>query len=398
MFVSTRLILNSLTGAVFQYIFRSPIERICLAEEFLILAPQSFQLASDALAAWKRQKGITTKVLTIDDGSGGFRTREQIRQMIDDEYDHCLVAPSYVLLLGDAGVIAPFYVNGIATDYPYSVYPHAGGGSGLPDFAIGRVPVTSLEQANTVVHKIIDYESSPVNDLSFYGNMTIASYFQAEDVETFRDKRTYLHPHFRVRSRRHAGARLPCAAHLYPRRRAIVRHSLAVRQRHRSACRSRTRQRFCLGRGHAGPGSSASRASCAAAPAVPTWCRSASSSAASGTILGRHLCATLRSQVLCVMIVNLDESGSRVYASTLEKDAPGPGGRRSRGRARRGGPLRVPLVGTQLVAGAATPHGPVRRWPRQHRMGGYGPCGSVRAGAGAATRAGHLDLVSGAAL
>jgi hypothetical protein len=174
---------------------------LCAGEELLILTPAAFAPAANALAAWKNSKGITTSVATVDDGMGGYLTAAADRQIIDRDYGLCTVRPSYVLLLGDAGFIPPFYFEGIGTDYPYAVYPRPSNPAPttavtLPDFAVARMPATSLDEANTMVNKVIDYEKTPPSLADFYQNVTIASYFQAvEDVvvDTFRDKRTFVH-------------------------------------------------------------------------------------------------------------------------------------------------------------------------------------------------------------
>lgn len=149
-------------------------------EEFIILTHPDFRPAADALAAWKNEKGILTHVFNVRDGAGpGPDTREAIDAFIENRYYHSIIRPSYILLLGDAEFIPPFYVStsGSATtgtDYPYALLP----GDDLPDFALGRIPVDTLAQANTVVNKIISYEKDPPALKSFYKNVGIASQFQ----------------------------------------------------------------------------------------------------------------------------------------------------------------------------------------------------------------------------
>jgi hypothetical protein len=48
----------------------------------------------------------------------------------------------------------------------------------MPDIAIGRMPVDTLAQAQTIVDKVIDYESVPTNSKAFYEDMSFAAYFQ----------------------------------------------------------------------------------------------------------------------------------------------------------------------------------------------------------------------------
>ena len=51
-------------------------------------------------------------------------------------------------------------------------------GDTFPDLAIGRIPVDTLAQANTVVNKIIAYEQDPPDQSSFYNNVALASFFE----------------------------------------------------------------------------------------------------------------------------------------------------------------------------------------------------------------------------
>ncbi len=169
-----------------------------IGEEFLILTHPGFRSAADRLAVWKNSKGILTRVVNVNDGWGsGPDTREQIDAYIENEYKNSLIRPSYVLLLGDAEFIAPFYVSttGSATtgtDYPYALL--SSDGDDVPDFAVGRIPVDTLAQADTVVDKIINYEKTPPFDFAFYRNASIASQFQCcrSGSPAGRDQRSFI--------------------------------------------------------------------------------------------------------------------------------------------------------------------------------------------------------------
>jgi len=148
-------------------------------EEFLILTHPDFNDAAIALRDWKREKGIWTNVIQCGTGSGitGRTTKEEIDAWIHEHYDSVFIRPSYILLLGDAEFIAPFYQNGIGTDWTYAILGTPGVDT-VPDFAVGRIPVDTLEQANTVVNKIIAYEKNPPMNADFYGTAALAAQFQ----------------------------------------------------------------------------------------------------------------------------------------------------------------------------------------------------------------------------
>ncbi len=165
-------------------------------EEFLILTHPSFRAAADRLAVWKREKGIATRVYECGTGSGiaGRQTREEIDAFIQSHWGSVLVRPSYILLFGDAEFISPFYLNDIGTDWPYAVLGNPGLVS-VPDFAVGRIPVDTIEQANAVVDKIIAYEKTPPINSDFYKNASVASFFQCcrDDVSwPGTDQRTFI--------------------------------------------------------------------------------------------------------------------------------------------------------------------------------------------------------------
>jgi len=194
--IYNNLVLNHV--AVNRYILPDLREIICGGEEFLILTHPDFREAADRLAEWKRDKGITTTVINVNDGvGGGPDTKEGIDAFIEGRWNWCGVRPSYVLLMGDAEFIEPFYADtsGSATtgtDYPYALL--SGDGDDVPDFALGRIPVDTLAQANTVVDKIVNYESNPPSQASFYQNVGIASQFQCcrSGGQQGRDQRSFI--------------------------------------------------------------------------------------------------------------------------------------------------------------------------------------------------------------
>lgn len=160
----------------------------CIGEELLILTHPDFRTAADDLAQHKRDNGIPTSVFEVNDGTNpGPDTGEEIDDFIEDRYYSCLVRPSYVLLMGDTEFVPTFLppeFDNLASDYKYAILngclechtPNAL--VRAPDFAVGRISVDTQIEAQTVVDKIIDYESNPPVPASFYKNISIASLFQ----------------------------------------------------------------------------------------------------------------------------------------------------------------------------------------------------------------------------
>lgn len=155
-----------------------------LGAELLIFTPPTFKTEADTLADWKREKGISTSVhLVAPTANGGVgTTKEQIRDFIQDKYDTALPRPSYVLLLGDAEFIPPFYRSSsgsptTGTDLDYSLMTP---GDLIADLGVARIPVDTAQQASDVINKIVAYEKTPpVLSPDFYRTAVMAAYFQA---------------------------------------------------------------------------------------------------------------------------------------------------------------------------------------------------------------------------
>ncbi len=158
-------------------------------EEYMILTHPTFKAAADKLAEWKNKKGIVTKVYVVNDPAGeGKHSAVEIKEWMRQHYHSAKMRPSYALLLGDAEFLPPFYVQSnldpgatICSDWPYSNLP-PDGLLGIfdifQDVALGRIPVDTLDEANLVVDKIINYEKTPPLQHGFYQKATVASQFQ----------------------------------------------------------------------------------------------------------------------------------------------------------------------------------------------------------------------------
>lgn len=182
----------------YPYEFPIVVQPLCWGNEFLIITDPAFRPAADTLRNWKVSKGISTLVVeTGNDPGDAGTTNAAIKAYIKNRYDTCLTRPSYVLMLGDAEQIPPFYRtttygDSAGTDLDYSLMS---GADILPDLAYGRIPVDTLNQANTVINKIVAYEDTPPVNADFYDTAAMASYFQCcrpDVVNDGTDSRSFL--------------------------------------------------------------------------------------------------------------------------------------------------------------------------------------------------------------
>ena len=184
--VYTGAVLNK--AAVARYVGSDLHVRVCTGEELLILTAPAYLAQAQALKTWKIARGIPTSLVQVNDGAGGGPdTNVEIDTYIEDRYASCTVRPSYIILFGDSNDVPTFTMQRllkdpgdmIATDFPYATLgsdPEAP--DLIPDFAVGRISVSSAAEAQVVVDKIVAYESAPPFAPSFYSHIGLASYFQ----------------------------------------------------------------------------------------------------------------------------------------------------------------------------------------------------------------------------
>ncbi len=130
---------------------------------YLIVTDPQFLAAVEPFAAWKRAKGLDVVVVTTD--VTGHQNNE-IRNYIQGLYDS-QTPPQYVLLVGDTpdasfnGGVPGFDFAGTISDLPFSLMD---GDDFLPDLLVGRLSARSLEQAQTIVAKILRHEQNPYTE------------------------------------------------------------------------------------------------------------------------------------------------------------------------------------------------------------------------------------------
>ena len=165
--------------------------------DYLILTDGSFYTAGDVnnplnrLAAWKRQKGLTTRIVDVANIPGG-NTAANIVSYLKGAYEKWYPVPTYVLLVGDAEFIPTNY----KTDHPTAhetttntktkigtdlYYATLDGTDYFPDLFLGRLSVDTVGDLTSVVNKIIDYEKTPPANADFYEDNSLVCLF--EDVD-----------------------------------------------------------------------------------------------------------------------------------------------------------------------------------------------------------------------
>lgn len=159
--------------------------------EYAIITNNNLKSVFQKLAKWKNQKGIRTIVLTVEDIYATFSGNSQqmkIKNALKNLYDNNSNF-KYALLAGDVNIVPAqmclikfitsmtpptIYENYCPTDLYYACFETMNwdaNGNGIsgeivdnvnisPDIAITRAPISSLDDAESFVDRIISYESS----------------------------------------------------------------------------------------------------------------------------------------------------------------------------------------------------------------------------------------------
>ncbi|MDH4210163.1 MAG: C25 family cysteine peptidase [candidate division WOR-3 bacterium] len=122
---------------------------------YLIIAPDGFLDELSPLVRWKEQKGWRVEVRPLS-LTGSSAT--EIRNYIANAYNTWSPRPEYVLLVGDVGYIPAASSNPSLTDHPYTLIT---GDDFFSELLVGRLPAATELELNTMIAKIIGYETNP---------------------------------------------------------------------------------------------------------------------------------------------------------------------------------------------------------------------------------------------
>ena len=147
--------------------------------EYVVIAPREFLGAAEPLLERRRAQGLLSRAVSFEQISSEFGhgqpSGEAIREFLRYAY-HTWQRPSlrYVLLLGDStydprrflstSPPSPLPALWARTSYMWTVSdPALGAVNGedlLPDLSIGRLPATTVEQAQALISKLLSWEES----------------------------------------------------------------------------------------------------------------------------------------------------------------------------------------------------------------------------------------------
>ncbi len=169
--------------------------------DYLILAASGLYNANDPnnaivrLANAKRQKGLRVRVVDTSTITNGT-TPDGLRTYLKNGYDNWDIPPTYVLLVGDADMLPAEH----RTPHPEPDGPNTGhanipaatdlyyaaldGDDYFPDLFIGRLSVENTAQADTIVNRILAYESNPPTAPAYYTDSSLVMLFEDKDWQS----------------------------------------------------------------------------------------------------------------------------------------------------------------------------------------------------------------------
>jgi len=157
---------------------------------YIIVTHSEYLVAANMLATWKKQLGYAVEVVS----QSSWNTT-QVKDAIHSRYNAWSLKPDYFVIIGDHtgpyAVPAEVFTSPLSETFYSDLYYACldGGTDYLPDMAHGRISVSSSAQAISVIQKIIDYESSPVNNASFYGQGVNCAQYQDDNYDGYADRR-----------------------------------------------------------------------------------------------------------------------------------------------------------------------------------------------------------------
>jgi len=162
---------------------------------YLFIFPDDTQIGNylQNLVDWKHQKGFeVTAVSTVTTGT----TSIAITNFIQDAYNNWENPPEYVCLVGDAG--GAFHIpTGHYSTPPYGgegdhIYAMLEGDDVLADVIVGRLSFNSTMEFQTILSKILNYETMPYTDNSDWFNNALMVGDPSDSGQSCVDTKMYI--------------------------------------------------------------------------------------------------------------------------------------------------------------------------------------------------------------
>jgi hypothetical protein len=182
------------------YLITSPESLQTNSADYLVVTHPDFTNALYPLCALRESLGLEVKMAEVSLIYSTFSTGERtdrIRAFLQQVYDHWSPRPEFLLLVGDAsrdstqGDFVPVkrfpkfsypYAGGLTEHGADNWYATLSGADSIPDVIVGRLPVNTAAGAESLVAKIVAYETAPDTGLWTQTTMLVSSDDRAQDA------------------------------------------------------------------------------------------------------------------------------------------------------------------------------------------------------------------------
>ncbi|NWG28303.1 MAG: T9SS type A sorting domain-containing protein [Ignavibacteriaceae bacterium] len=135
----------------------------------LCIMPDEFVNSFQAYAAWRQKTGTYIHITKFSEIGATGNNPTAVKDHILDSYNNWQVAPTHVLLIGDAG-IAPIKL--ISYDYTFAYddyFVELEGNDFIPEMMIGRFTNQTDYRLQVMINKFLGYEKTPyVQDVDWF--------------------------------------------------------------------------------------------------------------------------------------------------------------------------------------------------------------------------------------
>jgi hypothetical protein len=150
--------------------------------EYLIVIPNDpiWMPYAEQIKEWRTKQGILTGIKTLNDIGGSTVTI--LENYFNNAFNNWTIPPVAVLLMADYGtnannsIISPIYDNYCASDNIFADVT----GNHMPDMIFARMTAQNATHLETMVSKMLNYESNPPTNPNFYNNPITALGWQTE--------------------------------------------------------------------------------------------------------------------------------------------------------------------------------------------------------------------------
>ena len=160
-------------------------------ELMLCIMPDEFVNSFQTYADWKRQSGIDIHITKFSDIGANSSDPAIIKNHIADAYHNWEVPPTYVLLVGDDGVLPSTTANGYVSE---NYFVEIDGNDYFPELLLGRFTNTSDYGLQVMINKFIKYEKTPytANTAWFKKGICCSNDAYPSQIQTKREAAAYM--------------------------------------------------------------------------------------------------------------------------------------------------------------------------------------------------------------